>query len=153
MLLVSACSEQQAKLTAGESTPAFTLETLQGKPSQFPSDYRGKIVAVRFWADWCPFCESEMQALEPVYQNYRERGLRILAVNVRQDRETAADFINDLNISYETLLDREGEVARAYGVMALPTTFFIDRNGVLKTRILGESTPETFEQIILEMLQ
>ena len=76
----------------------------------------------------------------------------ILAVNVRQTPEAAERFISKLNISYDTLLDREGEVARKYGVMGLPTTFFITREGVLKSRILGESTPDAFEKIILELL-
>ena len=76
----------------------------------------------------------------------------ILAINVRQDRDTAQKFISKLNISYDTLLDVEGEVARLYGVMGLPTTFFVERDGRLRSRILGESTPEVFEQIIKEML-
>jgi peroxiredoxin len=58
-------------------------------------------------------------------------------------------FIAKLNISYDTLLDFEGEVARSYGVSGLPTTFIIDGKGVLRSRIIGESTPETFEKAIL----
>jgi peroxiredoxin len=94
-----------------------------------------------------------MRLLEPVYRKYRDKGLTILAVNVRQDRETAARFIAKLGISYDTLLDESGEVARAYGVVALPTTFFVDNQGVLRSRILGESTPETFEQVVTGLLQ
>jgi len=110
------------------------------------------VVAIRYWADWCPFCESEMNQLEPVYRKYRDQGLVILAINVRQDRDTAKEFISRLNVSYDTLLDVEGEVARLYGVMGLPTTFFVERDGRLRSRILGESTPETFEQIVEDML-
>ena len=151
-LLSSGCSEETAKLVNGETPPGFQLENLEGGASSLPADYRGKVIALRFWADWCPFCESEMTALEPVYQKYHGRGLEILAVNVRQDRETAQRFIEKLDISYDTLLDLDGEVARAYGVMGLPTTFFIDADGVLQKRILGESTPEVFEQIVQELL-
>ena len=73
-------------------------------------------------------------------------------MNVRQDHATAKTFIDKLDISYDTLLDPEGDVARAYGVLGLPMTFMIDRNGRLHARIIGESTPEVFERVLQEML-
>lgn len=152
-MLMAGCSNETEQLVNGQPAPDFQLQQLKGGNSKFPADYQNKVVALRFWADWCPFCESEMIALEPVYQKYKNRGLVILAVNVRQDRDTAQKFIDKLNISYDALLDTEGEVARAYGVMGLPTTFFINGKGVLQKRILGESTPEVFDQIIQELLQ
>ena len=152
LLLLSGCGDEQSQLVNGQEIPPFKLERLEGGVINYPADLKGKVVAIRFWADWCPFCEGEMTQLEPVYVKYKEQGVVILAVNVRQDRETAQRFIDKLNISYNTLLDVEGDVARGYGVMGLPTTFFVTRDGRLKSRILGESTPETFEQIIREML-
>ena len=152
VLLITGCSDETAQLVNGQPAPGFKLEQLKGDHVTFPDDYQNKVVALRFWADWCPFCESEMIALEPVYQKYKNQGFIILAINVRQDRDTAQKFIDKLNISYDSLLDSEGEVAREYGVMGLPTTFFINGKGELQTRILGESTPEAFEQILLELL-
>jgi peroxiredoxin len=150
--LLGACGDEPAKLAKGEPTPPFELSTLGGPPIALPADLRGQVVAVRFWADWCPFCEGEMRSIEPVYQRYRDRGLRLLAINVRQDRETAAAFVEPLGISYEVLLDPDGAVARSYGVSGLPTTFFLDRQGRLAARILAESTPEVFEQVVRELL-
>ena len=152
VLLLFGCGEEAPQLINGEPAPEFTLQRMEGGKASFPADLKGKVVAIRFWADWCPFCESEMKQIEPVYQKYQDKGLVILAVNVRQDQETVEKFINKLGISYDTLMDIEGDVARHYGVMGLPTTFFVNRDGTLKSRILGESTPETFEQIVLEML-
>jgi peroxiredoxin len=151
-LLLTGCGEQAPQLQRGEPPPAFALSRLDGEQATFPLQFAGEVVAVRFWADWCPFCESEMQAIEPVYRRYRDQGLVILAVNVRQDRSTAAAFIDKLDITYDTLLDPEGDVARAYGVLGLPTTFMIDRDGRLHARIIGESTPEVFERIVRELL-
>jgi peroxiredoxin len=153
LLLLAGCGEPQQHPKNGEPAPPFLLERLDGGQARFPEQFRGQVVAVRFWADWCPFCEGEMKLLEPVYRQYRERGLTILAVNVRQDRDTARAFIEKLGISYDTLLDFEGEVARSYGVSGLPTTFIIDPKGVLRNRIIGESTPDTFERAILEAMQ
>ena len=152
LLFSLGCSEETSKLVNGEPTPGFSLKRLEQGSLGFPEDLDGKIVAIRFWADWCPFCESEMRALEPVYRTYGEQGLVILAINVRQDRKTALDFVRKLNVSYDVLLDTDGAVARKYGVIGLPTTFMIDRNGNLYNRILGESTPEVFEKIIKELL-
>lgn len=151
-LLLAACSSDAPQLANGAPVPGFTVPRLEGGTATFPDDFRGKVVAIRFWADWCPFCKDEMMALEPVYQHLHGAGLHILAVNVRQDADTAGNFVRKLGISYETLLDVSGEVARSYGVQGLPTTFFVDRNGVLHARILGESTPEVTERIVREML-
>lgn len=151
-LLLAACSSDAPQLTKDQPVPGFTVPRLEGGTATFPRDYQGKVVAIRFWADWCPFCKDEMIALEPVYQQFHSEGFHILAVNVRQDADTAGKFVARLGISYETLLDVSGEVARSYGVQGLPTTFFVDRGGRLHARILGESTPEVTERIVREML-
>jgi peroxiredoxin len=152
LVLTAACGEPTPQLKAGEPPPTFRLPRLGADTLAFPDQTAGQIVAIRFWADWCPFCESEMTQLEPVYRKYRDQGLRILAVNVRQDADTAKRFVDKLGVSYETLLDSDGRVARSYGVLGLPTTFFVDRAGRLKGKVIGESTPEVFERIVREML-
>lgn len=152
LVFVAACGSDTARLSNGQSAPEFQLDYLQHGDAYFPHDFAGKVVVIRFWADWCPFCETEMRAIEPVYQKYRQQGLIVLALNVRQDRETATAFISKLDISYDVLLDREGEVARTYGVLGLPTTFIIDRDGMLYTKIIGESTPQVFENILDELM-
>ncbi len=150
--LLTGCGEETPKLENGQAAPAFALPDLAGKTWQLPGDFQGQVVALRFWADWCPFCAPEMRAIEPLYQELHAQGLRVLAVNVRQDRETAARFVAGLGISYATLLDEDGAVARQYGVSGLPTTYFIDRAGKIHTRILGEAKPELFGKIVREML-
>ena len=75
-----------------------------------------------------------------------------LAVNVRQDRDTAARFIAKLGIGYPVLLDEDGALARQYGVTGLPTSYFIDRSGRLHNRILGEASPQLFEKLVRELL-
>lgn len=152
LFLLAGCGDEAPILSKGQVMQGFTLDRLTEGTLRFPDDLLGKVVAIRFWADWCPFCKTEMQDIEPVYQKYRDNNLVILAINVRQDQATAARFIRKLDISYDVLLDREGEVARGYGVMGLPTTFIVDRSGRLHTKILGESTPELFEKIIKEIL-
>ena len=151
-VLLTGCEQNVTAAKTDSPAPAFTLERLDGPNVHFPEQYRGQVVAIRFWADWCPYCHAEMQALEPVYRQYRDRGLAILAVNVLQPLETVRSFVQRLDISYEVLLDPQGIVTRDYRVMGLPMTFIVDRQGVIHARIVGESTPEVFERAIATLL-
>jgi peroxiredoxin len=117
-----------------------------------PGGLAGQVVVVRFWADWCRFCEKEMVEIEQVYQELSGHGLRVLAVNVGQDRETAQRFVTRLGLSYTTLLDTDSETARRYGVIGLPTTFFINRQGRIHSKILGESNAAIFRQAVEPLL-
>ncbi len=151
-VLLSGCEPESPMLRIGSPAPAFVLNQLDGVASRFPEQYANHVVAIRFWADWCPFCRSEMTALEPVYRQYRDRGLVILAINVLQPPEIVRPFVKQLGISYDILLDAQGNVTRQYQVMALPVTYIIDRKGIIRARILGESTPEVFAKEITGLL-
>ncbi len=151
-LFLVACGEEAPKLQNHQPAPAFALRDLDGKIWNFPQDFQSQVVVVRFWADWCPFCAPEMRDIEPIQQELLDQGLRVLAVNVRQDRDTAARFIAKLGISYSVLLDEDGALARQYGVTGLPTTYFIDRSGRLHTRILGEAPTQLFDKLVRELL-
>jgi peroxiredoxin len=93
-----------------------------------------------------------MAGMETVYRKYRAQGLRVCGVNVGQDTETVRRFVERLGLTYDILLDRSGAVTHDYGVIGLPATFFIDREGRLANRILGESKPEVVERIVRELL-
>ena len=152
IIKLTGCDEQHPQITNGMPVPSFKLEQLRDGVLSFPEDLQGKIVVINFWADWCPVCENEMNAIEPVYQKYQDQGLVILAINVRQGRSTVAAFINRQKITYDVLLDERGEVTRNYAVVGLPTTFILDRKGNLHTRIAGEAKPELLERIVKELL-
>ncbi len=138
---------------AGDPAPGFEVQGLDGTQGRFPDDYRGRVVALRFWADWCPFCRPEMQAIEPVYARLRDSGLTILAVNVAQSPEVAGRFVRDLGISYAVALDPDAEVAGLYGVVGLPITWFVDRQGKIRNQILGEASAETFAGLAESLLR
>ncbi len=152
-LMLAACGESAREApTTGDLAPGFAAERIDGGQISVPHDLAGKVVAIRLWADWCPYCRPEMAAMAPGYPGRRARGLELLAVNVAQDRERVKRFADNLGIPYPVLLDPEGKIARAYGVSALPVTWFIDREGRLRGKIVGESTPDVFERRALELL-
>lgn len=153
LTVAAGCDQAPLLVRTGMQAPAFTLPRLEGGTAAFPGGYPGRVVAIRFWADWCPYCRPEMTALEPVYRGIRDRGLVLLAVNVMQPRDAVARFARELDLSAEVLLDGDGAVTRAYGVMGLPVTVVVDPAGVVRGRIVGESSPETFLGMVEPLLQ
>lgn len=149
--LLAGCGNERTTVANEEPAPAFELELLVGGTVTL-DELRGQVVALRFWADWCPFCRREMRELEPLYQQLHEQGLEILAVNVGQDRSRVERFVDRVHYTYPTLLDPDSAIARRYGVIAIPVTFFIDREGIVRGRILGESDPATFERMAVPLL-
>ncbi len=131
----------------GFPAPDFTLDTLDGDQMTL-SDLRGKVVMINLWASWCPPCRDEMPAIENVYQANKEQGLEVLAVNVtNQDSEAAVSaFVQELDLSFPILLDRQGAVSRRYQLRALPTTFFIDREGIIRAVVPGGPMSESLIQ-------
>ncbi len=153
MLMLAACGGPDTPAPVnGQPAPPFQLHSLAGGMLAVPGGIAGKVVAIRFWADWCPYCRKEMAELQPVYTRLHRRGLEILAVNVAQDRATVQRFVEPLGIAYPVLLDTDGATARAYGVKALPITLLVDAQGVVRGKIVGEATPEVFERKVFELL-
>ncbi len=122
----------------GAPAPNFTLSTLDNETITL-SDLRGQVIILNLWTSWCPPCREEMPTLNEVYQTYKDDGLVVLAVNSTvQDREAAArEFAAEYAFDFPILLDHDGIVTRAYQLQSLPTTFFIDRRGVIQAIVPG----------------
>jgi cytochrome c biogenesis protein CcmG, thiol:disulfide interchange protein DsbE len=155
LLFLAACSgEPPPKLGRGDAPPAFDTLRLDGTHVRFPAEFAGRPVVIRFWADWCKYCEGEMKDIEAVYQRYKGQGgqgMEVLAINAGQDRATAAAFVGKLGISYPALLDEDAKIAKRYGVVGLPTTYFIGRDGKVAAKQLGEMTASAFERQVAEL--
>lgn len=152
VLLCLGCGESAPRLEKGDLAPGFQTTHIDGRALYFPADYRGQIVALRFWAEWCPYCEQEMRDIEPVYRDLAPKGLSVLAINVGQSKGVAERFIRKLGVSYDVGLDESTEIARNYGVLGLPTTFIINQHGRVQRKILGESSADTFRALVKELL-
>jgi len=153
--LLAACGGDAptAQINVGSPAPAFRTVDAGGKPADFPASFAGKPLVIRFWADWCKYCEGEMKAIEQVYRRQQASGLTILAVNAGQDAKTVNAFMHKIGVSYPALLDESSAIARSYGVVGLPTTFFVDGSGVIRGKIVGEADEATFERHALALLK
>lgn len=137
----------------GFSAPDFTLDLLGGGTVAL-SDLRGKPVVLNVWATWCPPCREEMPAIEKVYRSYKELGLVVIGLNLTsQDSEQAvSDFVQELGLTFPIALDRDGSVGDRYRPPGLPTTYFIDDQGVIQSVVVGGPMSETLIQSKVEAL-
>jgi peroxiredoxin len=132
------------------SAPDFVSENLHGGNTGL-ADYKGKIVLLNFWATWCMPCRAEMPGMETLWQKYKEQGLVIAAVSVDEgSRGRIETFSKLLDLSFPILLDPESEVSDLYKVSNMPTSFLIDRNGKIISRIVGTeewASPEAVQLV------
>jgi thiol-disulfide isomerase/thioredoxin len=118
------------------NAPDFTLDNMSdGRMSL--KDFRGKAVFLNFWATWCVPCRDEMPVMEKLQQEFKARGLVIVAINFREDKKAVRSFFKELGLTFESLLDPEGEVSEKYGAFSLPLTYFIDRDGHFVGKAVG----------------
>ena len=122
----------------GFLAPDFELKTPTGETVRL-SDLRGQAVLVNLWATWCPPCRAEMESIEKVYQEYKDRGFVVLAVNMTYQDDPLAimPFVNKQKLTFPILLDETGEMANAYQLRSLPSSYFIRPDGVINEVVIG----------------
>jgi peroxiredoxin len=137
----------------GFSAPDFILQDLEGNQYQL-SSFIGEKVIVNIWASWCKPCQYEMPALQKIHEKYSDQGLVLLAVNntYQDNYSNVVDFVSANNLTFPILMDLDGNVSQLYQVQALPSTFFIDRNGKISEIIIGGPMSEALiEAKIMEL--
>ena len=137
--------------TQNAEVPDFTLETVDGKTVSL-SDYRGRPVVINFWATWCAPCREEMPLLQETYDAHRDDGLVVIGVNVRETPEKVKRFLAEVGVEFPVLLDSEGAAVNRYLVTSLPLTFFVDREGRLRTLVVGGMTEAVLEERLARIL-
>ena len=136
-LMISGCSSPSGSgIQVGNQAPDFTLSDLDGNNVSL-SDFRGQGVLLNFWASWCGPCRAEMPYLQQIHEEWSYLGVVLLTVNLEESSATARDFAISNKLSFPVLLDTQAEVAREYGVSGIPTTLFIDKDGIIKERKVG----------------
>ena len=154
VFLWAGCSSETQVLQVGKKPPDFTLPEVDSKNEITLSHLKDHVVLIRFWTVECTSCAKEMPELEKIYQSSKERGMSILAVNVRQPEDVVKKFLSNLPvpITYSVLLDTYAKTYKHYGIVGVPTTVIVDRKGVIREKIIGEIDKETLEHLVVNLL-
>jgi cytochrome c biogenesis protein CcmG, thiol:disulfide interchange protein DsbE len=135
----------------GRIAPELSLPVAGGGEVSL-AQLKGSVVLVNFWATWCAPCLAEMPAIERAYQAHRERGLAVLAVDVQEQDADVIRFLDSLGVTFGSAIDRTGDASRRFRANALPTTFLIDRRGIVRDVRVGPLTDQMLEERLARFL-
>lgn len=151
--LLAACGPGEEPAAGTREIPEgaadFRLETLYGMELG-PPDFPGEVVVVDFWATWCTPCRAQAEVLEALHEEWDGRGVRFLAVDVAEDRETVERFVNDHPFPYPVLLDPTDEISARVGLVALPTLMVVNTEGEVTYLDAGVVGRKRLERLLEE---
>ena len=139
----------------GKQAPDFTLAALDGTQVRL-SQFRGQPVLINFWATWCRPCREEMPELVRSYESHKAEGFIILGLNLTfsDSLPDVQAFVNEFNITFPVLLDKDGAIAeRLYRIPGVPTSVFINQDGTLERIQVGIMTPRQIDRYVREILK
>lgn len=142
-LLTAACGDGTAvaKVGVGHAAPAYAATTMDGTPISL-ADKKGEVVLLNVWATWCKPCRQEIPALDSLHREFAARGLTVAGVSIDVIDDTAriAGFARELGASYALWLDPDDRVSNTFRAIGVPSTYLIDREGVLRWQHMGAVT-------------
>jgi cytochrome c biogenesis protein CcmG/thiol:disulfide interchange protein DsbE len=133
----------------GKQAPAFELKDANGNLWKL-SDLRGKVVFLNFWATWCTTCKAEAPYKEALFQKMQGRQFQMLGILFRDDPRNLPAYYRMHNLTFPALISPNNEAAKLYGITGVPETFIIDKNGIVREKIVGPlewSSPENVKMI------
>jgi len=130
-LLVLPRGQAESSLIVGQAAPDFDLVALDGSHVRL-SELKGQPVIINFWATWCTPCRKEMPEFEQVWEGLKDQGLKVYGINVGESKVGVAEFVRQVGATFPILIDEKEAAQDAYKVLPLPTTFFIDRQGIIR---------------------
>ena len=134
--LTKASKSGGAQPIKGKPAPDFQFKYANGDMFTL-ADFKGQPVIVNFWATWCPPCRREMPGLVNAYNKYKDDGLMIIEVDVAEGPEKVTPFVAEKQMTMPVVLDQRQEITRLYHTDSFPTSFFIDKDGIIQARWVG----------------
>lgn len=116
----------------GQPAPEFTLPTLQQDQPTSLKQYAGKVIYLDFWASWCAPCRTSFPLLNKMHEKLKAQGFEVVGVNLDEDKAAAEKFLKEFPVSFTVLRDAKGEWADKFVVESMPTSFIIDKKGVVQ---------------------
>ena len=135
-----------------KEAPEFTLLDIDGTRTSL-SDFKGKVIILDFWATWCPPCKAEIPHFVELYDEYKKKGLEVIGVSLDSNPEKSLpSFMEEYRINYTMLIANRNVTDSYGGIISIPTTFVIDRNGNIRKKYIGYRDKHVFENDIEELL-
>ena len=150
VMMLSVSSVAEAGVGKGQRAPEFALTSLKG-PKVMLSALRGKVVLIDFWAQWCEPCKKELPQLEKLAREYAGKGVVVLTVNIDKQRENAERMAKQLGLTMDVLLDPAGSVAASYDLPKMPTSFVVDKKGIVRYVNEGFDGPKDVDRFKQEL--
>jgi peroxiredoxin len=139
-------------LSVNYPAPDLSLNDLQGNPVSL-ADARGQVALVNLWATWCPPCKKEMPALQAYYEDHKQDGFTIIAINDGDPAADVTEFVRQHRLSFPVWLDPTYiATEKAFQTLNLPSSFVIDREGVIRLRWVGETTAGMLESYVTPLI-
>ena len=145
LLLCAGCEDRKG-VQVGDSPPSISGSDIRGDSVSL-AKLKGKIVLICFWTNSC--CGDNVKELQSLYRKYESKGLAVLAINEMDAKKDVQSFAKTNGLTFTILTDENSELLKQYQVFAFPTYYIVDRNGVLRQRILGEIQSGKLEELIL----
>ncbi len=136
-----------------DKAPQFSLLNMKGERVEL-SEFKGKPVLLNFWATWCGYCRKERPHLNSLYNLYKDKGLVVISVSTDRSVEKVRKYLKEIPADFIVLSDSDGRTAAEYGIRGYPSSFLIDRNGLVKQAFAGyrdwtnESSIKMIERLI-----
>lgn len=147
---LSACDGDQLA-QVGKPAPELQALDLDGQ-SVTLAGFRGQVVLVNFWLGGCVPCVTEAPIIQEIYETHKHGGLTVLSINVGGNATIVRDFIDETDVTFDFAVDQLSLTATRFGVAAFPTTFIVDRSGVVREKILGEVQKGAVEDALAPLL-
>ena len=121
------------------------LELTIGQEKIMFSEYRGKVVLLDFWASWCGPCRQSFPWMNEVQARYADQGIEVIAINLDEEKQNAANFLKDVPAKFKIAYDPDGRSAEQMNVMGMPMSYLIDREGYVRHRLIGFNSSKRIE--------
>ncbi len=142
----------EGKPVQDEVAPDFTLMDARSGDTVTLSDLTGQPVLITFWATWCGYCREEMPTIQVEYERYQDDGLVILAVDVGDSRSDVLSYADQIELTFNLLLDSDSDVNELYRVQGFPTKFFVRRDGVIEMVYVGSLPATELSQYLTQII-
>lgn len=128
-IVLFVCQNITAQVSKEYKYIDFDLPTISTFNIRLSEIVGKKLVLLNFWATWCPYCINEIPQLNSLYEKYKDKGLEIIAVNIKEPQKTVKKFVEVHKIKYNVVIDNDGVITSYYKIKGIPTNFIIDFNG------------------------